>query len=403
MASKSTNGNDEISISNSCKKQLKSGTATVVDSIAARTRNRVKPSSKSMKNSEQAAATTTVNGKSRSGKQSKRTCKEAESIDDDLPPTKQPHKSKDNDQSSASQHTTKRTRKALNKKERQSLCKFLNEVDASVLFDAARVKLSEQLLPAGLGEFVDEVFRNKQLIEIILVHHRERFVELFAECQKGTDSFLRFQLQWHQHCSAFLLAKEYCLSVINLDKSVETSVADLRKQWLDFCDIHHIAIDDSKKVMIPISSSVYELLLERSSDFQNKLDATGTMKESVQLPTDGDDVYLRFGGAALCDMLHQHYKQIKSCPGAQRDVLSQEITILQAINMKDKSKLPQYLMYRDNGYMYFPDVAFVPFLRSLDEIVRSVINTETIQDDDQIIKVTSVIHVKLVPIIFYFS
>ena len=71
--------------------------------------------------------------------------------------------------------------------------------------------------------------------------------------------------------------------------------------------------------------------------------------------------------------------------------------------MKDKSKLPQYLMYRDNGYMYFPDVAFVPFLRSLDEIVRGVINTETIQDDDQIIKVTSVIHVKLVPIIFYFS
>ena len=60
--------------------------------------------------------------------------------------------------------------------------------------------------------------------------------------------------------------------------------------------------------------------------------------------------------------------------------------------MKDKSKLPQYLMYRNNGYMYFPDITFIPFLRNLDVVVKGVINTDTIQDDDQIIKVTSVTH-----------
>ena len=95
--------------------------------------------------------------------------------------------------------------------------------------------------------------------------------------------------------------------------------------------------------MIPISSAVYELLLERTEEFQRNLSpaasATGRPVNSV----DGDDVYFCFGGAALCDMLHQHYKQIRSCHDTQKDTISQEITILQAINMKDKTKLPQYL------------------------------------------------------------
>jgi len=68
-------------------------------------------------------------------------------------------------------------------------------------------------------------------------------------------------------------------------------------------------------------------------------------------------------------------RSIKSCPDAERDILSQEITLLQAIKMKDKSKLPQYLKYQDKGYMYFPDISFVLFLRNLDEIVKGIINT----------------------------
>ena len=59
--------------------------------------------------------------------------------------------------------------------------------------------------------------------------------------------------------------------------------------------------------------------------------------------------------------------------------------------MKNKSKLPQYLMYRDDGYMYFPDVPLIPFLRSIDELVKSVVNVETIQDNDEIIKVTTIL------------
>ena len=47
----------------------------------------------------------------------------------------------------------------------------------------------------------------------------------------------------------------------------------------------------------------------------------------------------------------------------QRDKLLQEITILQAMVMKDKSNLPHYLKYRDRGFMYFPNVSFVPLLQ----------------------------------------
>jgi len=296
--------------------------------------------------------------------------------------------------------TKKRTRKVLNKKERAELCDYLNSVDPTVLVDAAQGKLDEQLMSSSLREFTNKLFENDQLLRSILVHHREKFVNLFKECQrqKGVDSFLRLQLQWHHHCSAFLLSKEYSLTEINLDESAEASVASIRERWLDFCEDNHVPIDDSKRVIIAISASVYELLLERSGDFQKNLhDAIQLPTNSVEASreqheklTDGDDVYLRFGGGALCAMLHLHYEEIKNCSETRQNILSQEITILQAMKMKDKSKLPQYLMYRDDGYMYFPDIPFIPFLRSIDELVKSVVNAETIQDDDQIIKVTTV-------------
>ena len=114
--------------------------------------------------------------------------------------------------------------------------------------------------------------------------------------------------------------------------------------------------------MIPISPAVYELLLETAEDFQKSQKPPGSASGKPADSIDGDDVYFRFCGAALCDMLHQRYEHIKHCQDAQRDIVSQEITILQAINMKDKTKLPQYLHYRDRGFMYFPDVAFIPFL-----------------------------------------
>ena len=79
---------------------------------------------------------------------------------------------------------------------------------------------------------------------------------------------------------------------------------------------------------------------------------------STVVPTDEEDgVYYGFGGGALCEMLQHCYKQI--CCSSNKNLMSIEISILQAINTKDKS---QYLHYQDHGFMYFPHKTFIPFI-----------------------------------------
>ena len=103
----------------------------------------------------------------------------------------------------------------------------------------------------------------------------------------------------------------------------------------------------------------------------------------------GDDVYYRFGGAAILDMLHLHYKHIKACRDDQRDVLSQEISLLHCMNSRSKVNVPSYLQYRDQGYMYFPDPVLIPFLRELDTAVKETVNLEGLhQEGDNLIKVS---------------
>lgn len=40
--------------------------------------------------------------------------------------------------------------------------------------------------------------------------------------------------------------------------------------------------------------------------------------------------------------------------------------------------------------MYFPDTDFIPFLRSVKKVVKGVIKSDTLPDDDKIIKVNFV-------------
>jgi len=107
---------------------------------------------------------------------------------------------------------------------------------------------------------------------------------------------------------------------------------------------------------------VYELLLERTEEFQRNLnpEICGSNSASSSSCVDGDDMYFHFSGAAFCDMLHQRYQHIKSCQNTQRDIISQEIIILQAVNAKDKTKVPQYLRYQ--GLCIF--VIFLLYLES---------------------------------------
>ena len=303
------------------------------------------------------------------------------------------------DQSEQFSAPKKRSRKVLSKKERESLVKCVSNVDTVVLTAVINSKLCEQsYFSENLTKLADTLFAdNLKLVEDIITNHQAHFGELYLKCKKGVDPYLRFQLQWQQYCSAFLLSRSYPLSSINLEKYAERSVAAVRMQWLDFCDRNGIPVPESNPVMITISSAVYELLLEHAESFQNSLSSNGECTSTVtQCPpviTDGEDVHLQFGGAAICEMLHLHYKQIQGCADMQRDKLSQEITILQAMVMKDKSNLPHYLKYRDRGFMYFPDVSFVPFLQSIHDTVRGVVSISSLEEDTIEVSDVSVLEV----------
>ena len=131
----------------------------------------------------------------------------------------------------------------------------------------------------------------------------------------------------------------------------------------------------SNPLMVTLSSTVYNTLIEHVASKNKENDASTTMS------FDGDDVYYRFGGAALCDMLHLRYKQIKTAPLDHKDQISQEITVLQVINSKDKSAIPDYMKYHDLGYMCFPHPNFIPFLRHLDITVKEVVNPSGINKE----------------------
>ena len=78
-------------------------------------------------------------------------------------------------------------------------------------------------------------------------------------------------------------------------------------------------------------------------------------------------------------MLKKSTKKLKTGKG-QRDTLSQEISILQAINTKNKAGIPNYLKFHDRGYMYFPHKLLILFLRNVDSVVRKVVNPRGFQE-----------------------
>ena len=224
-------------------------------------------------------------------------------------------------------------------------------------------------------------------MEKLVQYYRSIFVRLYSENGIKKDSFLFFQFHWHQNCSALLLEEKYELTELRLNKTCCTNVSTIRSKWLEFCKSVEFPVPISNPVMITVYSTIYNTLSEHVASCRNK-DSDASTCTSMSL--DGDDVYYRFGGATLCDMLHLRYKRIKTTPLDHKDQISQEISILQAINSKDKYSIPEYMKYRDLGYMYFPHPIFIPFLRHVDTTVKEVVNPSGIdKEGNNLIKVSS--------------
>ncbi|XP_065907081.1 uncharacterized protein [Dysidea avara] len=227
-------------------------------------------------------------------------------------------------------------------------------------------------------EFINELFEEDEPIMEIARQHRDSFAALYGECKQQKNSSMQFQLQYQYHCSAYLLEEKYTLAAIKLDESTCATLVAARKTWLEFCKNCNFPVPGSNPVIMAISSRAYSYLLDQVSIYQASLtDQTHSdTAESLPVGEDGDDVYYRFGGAAICAMLKIRYKEMKNCLRTDRNGISIQICMLQAMNLKDKSCIPDYLKYRDRGYMYFPHGSLIPFFCALDTVVKKSVNEE---------------------------
>lgn len=280
---------------------------------------------------------------------------------------------------------TKNKTKAMKKSDKESLLQSLKSIDEMILHCDVVNKLAATFEDSVLlKEFTSALCSVEQPLQGIIIHHHHYFAALYVTSKKQKDAFLQFQIDWFKYCSVFLLSEEFSLQDIDYHELPEHEVGALRNTWLEFAKANGVPVPHCNKVMMIISSTVYNFLLDHVARFQQKF----VQPESVTIETDEDGVYYRFGGATLCSLLHTLYKEIKCCSDDRKDALSQKITILQAINIKDKSCIPGYLQYRDRGFLYFPDPIFMPYLREVDAILKEVVNSKGLNEHgDELIKV----------------
>ena len=189
--------------------------------------------------------------------------------------------------------------KAMKKSERDELLQSIQSISSEVIQWEVISKLKETFDDGGLlKDFANVLCTSEQPLREVLVHHHRYFGTLYISSKKLPDSFLRFQLDWHNYCSVFLLSEEYSLQDIDYQELAEHPVNTLRSTWLEFCKANGMPVPHCNKVMITVSSTVYHFLLEHVTRFQKQLVESG----SVTIGTDEDGVYYRFGGAALCSV-----------------------------------------------------------------------------------------------------
>ena len=267
--------------------------------------------------------------------------------------------------------TSKRSKCQLNKKEREHVIQSLEVISGETLLDIVVNDLSTKMHMHHYQEreelMISLVDSSGEELKTICTGLAKSFIELYAKCDKGKEKYGRFQVEWHQSCSKFLLP-------IVEQKHVRLSDSPAPEQlWLAITSSFSRKV--CNPVMIAMASAVYGYMLQ-----QARLLVKDDEECSTSIRSEPDEVYLRFGGGALASMFTGRYKDMKSNKSSQhKEKVSQELQVLGWIRMVDKSELPIALEYRDRGGMYFPDKALLPFIKSLDECVRESTNTVAFQ------------------------
>ena len=203
----------------------------------------------------------------------------------------------------------------------------------------------------------------------------ELFIRVYKSCQTGKDKYCRFQLEWHRQCS--LLLKDH------VDQGCRQKyLSQIHQRWIGYCEGRGVAKEVYNPVLIAVYSAVFDYLMKKVAKHQQREQCDGDHVLSQTLSLDQEEgVYYRFGGAALAAMLHLRYDQLKcGVHESKRESVKVEITILKAIQCTDKDHVPDYLRYRDMGYMYFPAARYIPFIKSVDKCTLEYANESLLKE-----------------------
>ena len=185
-------------------------------------------------------------------------------------------------------------------------------------------------------------------------------MRLYQECATVADKYLKFQLKWHQHCN-YLVDCNRELSLIGLHPNdpIAVDVASVWSQWHCVVKQYSLTKDDSKiflilfLVMFTVSSCILIIQPLRLVSLLHSCCPKTVMMYII---------------AAISSMLHSRYTpNLVLCITTKR--VSLELSVLQKLsihNKEEKTHIPSYLKYRDNGYMYFPYEELMPFLKPID-------------------------------------
>ena len=267
----------------------------------------------------------------------------------------------------ASTGTGARKKHTLNKKKREQVIKALNAINSTDLLDMVVTQLSNELHMRHYCEreelFTSLLDSSTEELKSICSSLAATFVEIYRKCEKGKEKYGRFQVEWHQSCSIFMLDGSTSEAIASKCSSAEL--------WSRITK--STPRDVRNPVMIAIVSSVYNYMMKSAKLAINEPDTIAPPK----VESEPEEVYLRFAGAALADMFTLRYKAMKSDKSFHsKEMIQGELQVLEWMRMTDKSKLPSSLQYRDKGGMYFPDKELLQFIKCLDDCVRENANEE---------------------------
>ncbi len=155
---------------------------------------------------------------------------------------------------------------------------------------------------------------------------------------------MHFQLQWYQECSELLLET---LQRPCLQHKESTSA------WFDFRNqrLQQFSIDHCNSVLLSLQGAVYTYFNRKVASEVKKAEAHDQESDQSSIPPiiteESEDVYYRFGGAALKEMLHNRYKRIHTTALDKRSQICVEISVLKSMLCSGKSIIPPSLKYRE--------------------------------------------------------